>query len=109
MNAFLPRRAMVRHLLAAGLTLAASTAFSQGAVKIGCVLPLSGGSAAVGNQTRAGVIAVYASLFGLGQLVLGTLTNGFIFLAVAAVCFAWIARSLRASAEPLPATPSPRS
>ena len=70
--------------------------------------PIPGGALNWTNWV-AGVIAVYASLFGLGQLVLGTLTNGFIFLAVAAVCFAWIARSLRKSAEPLPATPSPRS
>ncbi|MFT3955731.1 MAG: ABC transporter substrate-binding protein [Piscinibacter sp.] len=57
MNASSPRRALVRHLLAAGLMLAGSAAFAQATVKVGCVLPLSGGSAAVGNQTRAGVIA----------------------------------------------------
>ncbi|MGH7637086.1 MAG: sodium:solute symporter family protein [Gemmatimonadaceae bacterium] len=70
--------------------------------------PMPGGAL---NWTNwlAGVIAVYTSLFGLGQLILGTVTNGLILLAVAAVCFAWIGRSLRASNEPLPAAPSPRS
>ncbi len=57
MNLASPRRALVRHLLAAGLALAGGAAFAQASVKVGCVLPLSGGSAAVGNQTRAGVIA----------------------------------------------------
>ena len=57
----------------------------------------------------AGVVAVYTTLFGLGQLVLGTVTRGLLLLVIAAVCFAWIGRSLRASAEALPASPSPRS
>lgn len=57
MNTFFPRRTVVQHLLAAGLMLAGTSAFAQATVKMGCVLPLSGGSAAVGNQTRAGVIA----------------------------------------------------
>jgi len=39
------------------LLVAGTAAMAQAAVKIGCVLPLSGGSAAVGNQTRTGVIA----------------------------------------------------
>jgi Na+/proline symporter len=43
----------------------------------------------------AGVIAVYASLFGIGKLVFGDLGPGFGLLAVAAVAFAWIARSFR--------------
>jgi hypothetical protein len=43
----------------------------------------------------AGVIAVYATLFGIGKLVFGDLGTGFILLAVAAVAFAWIARSFR--------------
>ncbi|MFT3666968.1 ABC transporter substrate-binding protein [Piscinibacter sp.] len=57
MNASSPRRALARHLFAAGLLLAGSAAFAQATIKVGCVLPLSGGSAAVGNQTRAGVVA----------------------------------------------------
>jgi branched-chain amino acid transport system substrate-binding protein len=44
-------------LFFAGLVLSGGAAFAQATVKVGCVLPLSGGSAAVGNQTRVGVIA----------------------------------------------------
>ena len=43
----------------------------------------------------AGVIAVYASLFGIGKLLFGQLGTGFITLGVAALAFAWIARSFR--------------
>jgi Na+/proline symporter len=43
----------------------------------------------------AGVIAVYASLFGIGKLVFGDLGTGFTLLAIAAAAFAWIARSFR--------------
>ena len=43
----------------------------------------------------AGVVAVYTSLFGIGQLILGDVTQGLTLLVVAAVAFAWIARSLR--------------
>ncbi|MDB6001365.1 MAG: Extracellular ligand-binding receptor, partial [Rhizobacter sp.] len=65
MSLHLPRHsqgARLRSLTAAlaaglGLLFAASVVHAQAAtIKIGCVLPLSGGSAAVGNQTRAGVI-----------------------------------------------------
>lgn len=51
------RRNAVRHIVtAAALLLTGAGALAQTVVKIGCVLPLSGGSAAVGNQTRSGVI-----------------------------------------------------
>ena len=43
--------------LVSGAALFAASAQAQTTVKMGCVLPLTGGSAAVGNQTRAGVIA----------------------------------------------------
>lgn len=43
--------------LVSGAALFAVPAQAQTTVKMGCVLPLTGGSAAVGNQTRAGVIA----------------------------------------------------
>ena len=52
------RRAAVRHIVTAvALLMTGAGALAQTIVKIGCVLPLSGGSAAVGNQTRSGVIA----------------------------------------------------
>jgi SSS family solute:Na+ symporter len=56
--------------------------------------PIPGGALQWTNWI-AGVIAVYSSLFGIGKLVFGDLTTGFTLLAVAAVAFAWIARSFR--------------
>ena len=43
----------------------------------------------------AGVVAVYGSLFGIGKLVFGEWASGITMLAVAALAFAWIARSFR--------------
>ncbi len=63
---------------------------------------IPGGALAWTNWV-AGVVAVYATLFGIGKLVFGQLTAGFITLAVAAVAFLWIARSFRE--EPLPPGP----
>jgi Na+/proline symporter len=56
--------------------------------------PIPGGALQWTNWI-AGVIAVYSTLFGIGKLVFGDLTTGFALLAVAAVAFAWIARSFR--------------
>jgi SSS family solute:Na+ symporter len=56
--------------------------------------PIPGGALQWTNWI-AGVIAVYATLFGIGKLVFGDLRTGFVLLAVAAVAFAWIARSFR--------------
>ncbi len=53
--------------MALGLGLA-GTAVAQTTVKLGCVLPLSGGSAAVGNQTRAGVIAAVEQVNAAGGI-----------------------------------------
>jgi len=60
----------------------------------------------------AGVVAVYATLFGIGKLVFGHLGTGLALLAVAAAAFAWIARGFRtedagpsAEAAPLAARP----
>lgn len=50
--------ARLPHLIAAcGLICSAAVANAQDTVKIGCVLPLSGGSAAIGEQTRVGIQA----------------------------------------------------
>lgn len=46
-----------RLALACGLLCSAAAVHAQEVVKIGCVLPLSGGSAAIGAQTRAGIQA----------------------------------------------------
>jgi Na+/proline symporter len=43
----------------------------------------------------AGVVAVYATLFGIGKVVFGELVPGLSTLAIAAAAFAWIARSFR--------------
>jgi Na+/proline symporter len=56
--------------------------------------PIPGGALAWTNWV-AGVVAVYASLFGIGKVVFGELGPGFAMLAVAAGAFAWIARSFR--------------
>lgn len=63
------RRSTLRHLataLAVALGSTGMAAWAQTTVKIGCVLPLSGGSAAVGNQTRAGVIAAVEQINAAG-------------------------------------------
>ena len=43
----------------------------------------------------AGVVAVYATLFGIGKIVFGEWGPGLVLLVIAAVAFAWIARSFR--------------
>ena len=56
--------------------------------------PLSVGRGAWLNWL-AGVVAAYATLFGIGKLIFGPVSTGFVLLAIAAVAFAWIARSFR--------------
>jgi solute:Na+ symporter, SSS family len=56
--------------------------------------PIPGGALQWTNWI-AGVIAVYTTLFGIGKVVFGDWTTGLILLGVAAVAFAWIARSFR--------------
>jgi solute:Na+ symporter, SSS family len=41
----------------------------------------------------AGVVAVYATLFGIGKIIFGEWVAGAVLVVVAAVAFAWIARS----------------
>jgi Na+/proline symporter len=43
----------------------------------------------------AGVVAVYATLFGIGKVVFGDLSSGLFTLAIAAAAFWWIARAFR--------------
>lgn len=65
--------------------------------------PIPGGALAWTNWI-AGIVAVYASLFGIGKVVFGETGLGIGMLAVAAAAFAWIARSFRADgAEAAPA------
>jgi solute:Na+ symporter, SSS family len=53
------------------------------------------GGALAWTNWIAGIVAVYSTLFGLGKLVFGQIGMGLGILAVAAVAFAWIARSFR--------------
>ena len=61
------------------------------------------GGALTWTNWVAGIIAVYATLFGIGKLVFGYTSTGLGMLAVAAAAFAWIARSFQND----PATPQP--
>ncbi len=54
--------------------------------------PIPGGALAWTNWI-AGVIAVYASLFGIGKVIFGEYGLGIGLLVLAVVAFAWIARS----------------
>ena len=58
------------------------------------------GGALAWTNWIAGIVAVYATLFGIGKLVFGELGSGLILLVIAAVAFAWIARSFRNEAPP---------
>ena len=49
----------------------------------------------------AGVVAVYATLFGIGKLVFRDLGTGLALLALAAGAFAWIARGFREDDRPV--------
>jgi Na+/proline symporter len=55
--------------------------------------PMDGGALNWSNWV-AGVIAVYATLFGSGRLIFGQTMQGIGLLVLAALAFAWIARSL---------------
>lgn len=57
------------------------------------VEPAAGGALSWVNWI-AGVVSVYAALFGVGRLILGPRGEALIYLGVAAVAFAWIAWSL---------------
>jgi hypothetical protein len=48
----------------------------------------------------AGIVAVYATLFGIGKIVFGELGSGAILIVIALVAFAWIARSFRNEVPP---------
>lgn len=63
---------------------------------------IPGGSLAWANWI-GGIIAVYASLFGIGKIVFGDTALGVGLLAIAALAFLWIARSFREE------TPTPQS
>jgi solute:Na+ symporter, SSS family len=53
------------------------------------------GGALAWTNWLAGIIAVYATLFGIGKLIFGEIMTGIIMLVVATVAFLWIARAFR--------------
>ena len=62
--------------------------------------PLDGGPLNWTNWV-AGVASVYATLFGVGKWIFGQRLEALLLLGLAAVCFAWIARSLRPVRTPI--------
>jgi len=60
---------------------------------------IPGGALAWTNWV-AGIVAVYASLFGIGKIVFGELTPGLVMLVIAILAFSWIARSFRSETPP---------
>ncbi len=61
--------------------------------------PIPGGALAWTNWI-AGIVAVYATLFGIGKLIFGQIGNGLVLLVIAIIAFAWIARAFRAEPSP---------
>ena len=61
--------------------------------------PIPGGALAWTNWI-AGIVAVYATLFGIGKLVFAETVTGLVMLAVAAAAFYWISRSFRNEEPP---------
>ncbi|HUQ47572.1 MAG TPA: sodium:solute symporter family protein [Gemmatimonadaceae bacterium] len=53
------------------------------------------GGALAWTNWIAGIIAVYASLFGIGRIIFGSIGAGMALLGLAVLAFAWIARSFR--------------
>jgi SSS family solute:Na+ symporter len=60
------------------------------------------GGALAWTNWIAGIVAVYASLFGIGKLVLGDFVEGLVMLVIAVAAFSWIARSFREEPATLP-------
>jgi len=53
------------------------------------------GGALAWTNWLAGIVAVYASLFGVGKLIFGQYVTGAIMLVIAVLAFLWIARAFR--------------
>jgi SSS family solute:Na+ symporter len=58
------------------------------------------GGALAWTNWIAGIIAVYATLFGIGKLIFGEMLQAVIMLAIALGAFLWIARSFRQEEGP---------
>ncbi len=72
--------------------------------------PMAGGVLSWVNW-GAGIVSVYATLFGMGRLIFGAYAEALALLALGAAAFALIARNLRREgrAEPAPAAETPAS
>jgi Na+/proline symporter len=70
--------------------------------------PIDGGPLNWTNWV-AGVTSVYASLFGVGQILFGATALGTTLLLLALACFIWIGRNLRPSRTSLEPIPGVRS
>ncbi|MHB1072339.1 MAG: sodium:solute symporter family protein [Gemmatimonadaceae bacterium] len=57
------------------------------------------GGALAWTNWLAGIVAVYASLFGIGKLIFGETTTGMVMLLLAVASFWWISRSFRGTEE----------
>jgi Na+/proline symporter len=53
------------------------------------------GGALAWTNWLSGIVAVYASLFGIGKIVFGEVGRGLLLLLLAAAAFAWIAKAFR--------------
>jgi SSS family solute:Na+ symporter len=60
------------------------------------------GGALAWTYWLAGIVAVYSALFGVGKIIFGEAGAGTVMLIIAALAFAWIARSFRAEELPPP-------
>jgi solute:Na+ symporter, SSS family len=60
------------------------------------------GGALAWTNWLAGVIAVYATLFGIGKLIFGEIGAAAVLIVVGIAAFAWIARSFRTEEMPPP-------
>jgi len=61
--------------------------------------PIPGGALAWTNWI-AGIVAVYATLFGIGKLVFAETAMGILMLVIALAAFYWISRSFRSEVPP---------
>ena len=61
--------------------------------------PIPGGALAWTNWI-AGIVAVYATLFGIGKLVFAETGTGIVMLLIAVIAFYWISRSFRGEIPP---------
>jgi Na+/proline symporter len=60
------------------------------------------GGALAWTNWLAGVIAVYATLFGIGKLIFGEIPAATVLIVIGIAAFAWIARSFRTEEMPPP-------